>query len=157
MVTTYIPELKGSAYDGVTVRDLITMRSGVKWDENYSDPKSDVNRIITQPFVPFMKALPRAHKPGTVFNYNSGETNLVGVLVMHATHKHLADYLSGTIWSHMGAEQDGVWITGKDGNGAGGCCISMTLRDYARLKKRRLWRRFHIPLMFCQCGCCDES
>ncbi len=131
-ITTYIPELAGSAYDGVTVRDLITMRSGVKWNENYADPKSDVNRIITQPFVPFMKALPRAHQPGTVFNYNSGETNLVGVLVMHATHKHLADYLSGTIWSHMGAEQDGVWITGKDGNEAGGCCISMTLRDYAR-------------------------
>jgi CubicO group peptidase (beta-lactamase class C family) len=131
-ITTYIPELTGSAYDGVTVRDLITMRSGVKWDENYADPKSDVNRLIGQPFVPFMKQLPRAHQPGTVFNYNSGETNLVGVLVMKATHKSLADYLSEKIWSHMGAEQDAVWIKGQDGNEAGGCCISMTLRDYAR-------------------------
>jgi len=132
MVTTYIPELKGSAYDGVSVRDLITMRSGAKWDENYADPKSDVNRLIGQPFVPFMKQLTRAHKPGTVFNYNSGETNLVGVLVMQATHKSLADYLSEKIWSRMGAEQDALWIKGQDGNEAGGCCISMSLRDYAR-------------------------
>jgi CubicO group peptidase (beta-lactamase class C family) len=132
MITTYIPELKGSAYDGVTVRDLITMRSGVKWNEDYADSKSDVNSFSAQPIVSYMKTLKRAHAPGTTFNYDTGETNLAGVLVMRATHKHLADYLSQTVWSRLGAEQDAVWMDNRDGEELGGCCISMTLRDYAR-------------------------
>ena len=139
-VTTYIPELKGTAYDGVRVRDLITMRSGLKWNENYSDPKSDVNRFALEPLpkngedpvVAYLARLPRAHTPGTVFNYNTGETNLAGILVARATHKHLADYLSERIWSKIGAEQDAVWMLDRAGEELGGCCISMTLRDYAR-------------------------
>lgn len=131
-VATYIPELKGSAYDGVSVRDLITMRSGVRWIENYSDPKSDVNRFSAEPIVAYMKRLKRAHAPGTTFNYDTGETNLAGVLVMRATRKPLADYLSEKVWSKLGAEQDAVWMLNREGSELGGCCISMTLRDYAR-------------------------
>jgi CubicO group peptidase (beta-lactamase class C family) len=131
-VTTYIPELKGSAYDGVSVRDLLTMRSGAKWNEDYADPKSDVNSFSAEPIVAYMKRLERAHAPGTHFNYNTGETNLAGVLVMRATHKSLADYLSEKLWSKIGAEQDAVWMLNRQGDELGGCCISMTLRDYAR-------------------------
>jgi CubicO group peptidase (beta-lactamase class C family) len=131
-VSAYIPELKGSAYDGVTVRDLITMRSGVKWNEDYADPKSDVNSFSREPIVAYMKRLKRAHAPGTVFNYDTGETNLAGVLVMRATHEPLADYLSQKVWSNVGAEQDAVWMLNAEGAELGGCCISMTLRDYAR-------------------------
>jgi len=140
LVTTYLPELKGTPYDVVRVRDLITMRSGVKWDENYSDPKSDVNRFGAEPLPKnganpveaYMGRLPRAHPPGTVFNYNTGETDLAGILVTRATHKHLADYLSERIWSRIGTEQDAVWILDRGGEELGGCCVSMTLRDYAR-------------------------
>lgn len=131
-ITDTLPELKGSAYDGVTVGELITMRSGVKWNEDYGDPKSDVNSFYGKPIVDYMKKLPRAHKPGTVFNYDTGETNLAGVLVARATGKHLADYLSTTVWSKIGAEQDAVWMVDRGGDELGGCCISMTLRDYAR-------------------------
>jgi len=131
-VTTFLPELKGSAYDGVTVRDLITMRSGVKWNEDYADPKSDVNSFYGKPIVDYMKKLPRAHPPGTHFNYDTGETNLAGVLVARAVHKHLADYLSERIWSKIGAEQDAAWMIDRGGDELGGCCISMTLRDTAR-------------------------
>ncbi|HWA92613.1 MAG TPA: serine hydrolase domain-containing protein [Rhizomicrobium sp.] len=131
-ITRYIPELKGSAYDGVGVRDLLTMRSGVKWNEDYSDPKSDVARFSAEPIVAYMKRLPRAHAPGTHFNYDTGETNLAGVLVMRATHKSLADYLAEKVWSKIGAEQDAVWMLNREGSELGGCCISMTLRDYAR-------------------------
>jgi CubicO group peptidase (beta-lactamase class C family) len=131
-LATYIPELKGSAYDGVTVRDLITMRSGVKWNEDYGDPKSDVNSFSREPIVTYMKRLKRAHAPGTAFNYDTGETNLAGVLVMRATHAHLADYLSKTVWSKLGAEQDAVWMLNAQGDELGGCCLSMTLRDTAR-------------------------
>ena len=139
-IATYLPELKGTAYDGVRVRDLITMRSGVKWNENYSDPKSDVNLFGAEPLPKngadpveaYMARLPRAHPPGMVFNYNTGETDLAGILVARATHKHLADYLSERIWSKIGTEQDAVWMLDGAGNEHGGCCISMTLRDYAR-------------------------
>jgi CubicO group peptidase (beta-lactamase class C family) len=139
-VTAYLPELKGSAYDGVAIRDLITMRSGVKWNEDYADPKSDVNRFGVQPArkdglnptLAYMAKLPRAHKPGSTFHYDTGETNLAGILVARATHQHLADYLSQKIWSKIGTEQDAIWMLDYGGEELGGCCISMTLRDYAR-------------------------
>jgi CubicO group peptidase (beta-lactamase class C family) len=139
-VTTYLPELKGTAYDGVTVGDLITMRSGVKWNEDYADPNSDVARFASgalrkdkmDPIEAYMAKLPRAHKPGTFFLYDTGETDLAGILVARATKKHLADYLSEKIWSKVGTEQDALWILDQAGLELGGCCISMTLRDYAR-------------------------
>ena len=139
-VTTYLPELKGTAYDDVTVGDLITMRSGVKWNENYSDPNSDVGRFASgglrndkmDPIEAYMAKLPRAHKPGTTFLYDTGETDLAGILLTRATKRHLADYLSEKIWSKIGTEQDAVWMLDQAGEELGGCCISMTLRDYAR-------------------------
>ena len=139
-VTRYMPELAGTAYEGVTVGDLITMRSGVKWNEDYADPKSDVAQFAVQPapgdgvdpIEAYMAKLPRAHQPGTVFHYDTGETDLAGLLVARATKKHLADYLSEKIWSKIGAEQDAVWMLDQAGMELGGCCISMTLRDYAR-------------------------
>jgi CubicO group peptidase (beta-lactamase class C family) len=139
-VTDTLPELKNTAYDGVTVGDLITMRSGVRWNEDYADPKSDVGRFALggarkdgmDPVEAYMAKLPRAHKPGTVFLYDTGETELAGILLARATKKHLADYLSEKIWSKIGAEQDAVWILDAAGQEHGGCCLSMTLRDYAR-------------------------
>jgi CubicO group peptidase (beta-lactamase class C family) len=124
----------------VTVGDLITMRSGVKWNEDYADAKSDVNQFAFQParkdgmdpVVGYMAKLPRAHKAGTVFHYDTGETELTGILVSRATKKHLADYLSEKIWSKIGVEQDAIWMLDNGGEEMGGCCISMTLRDYAR-------------------------
>jgi len=139
-VTRYLPELAGGGYDGVTVGDLITMRSGVKWNEDYVDPKSDVNQFAFQPrtepgvdpIETYMAKLPRAHPPGTVFHYDTGETDLAGLLVARATRKPLADYLSEKIWTRIGAEQDAVWMLDQAGMELGGCCLSMTLRDYAR-------------------------
>jgi CubicO group peptidase (beta-lactamase class C family) len=116
------------------------MRSGIRWNEDYSDPKSDVALFASQPMPAdgmnpieaYMAKLPRAHEPGTVFHYDTGETNLAGILVARATKKHLADYLSEKIWSRIGTEQDAVWMLDGAGEELGGCCISMTLRDYAR-------------------------
>jgi CubicO group peptidase (beta-lactamase class C family) len=139
-VTDYIPELKGSGYDGVTVRQLLTMSSGVRWNEDYTDPNSDVARAGggaiepgINPIVSYMRKLPRANPPGAKFTYNTGETDLVGVLVSKATGKSLASYASEKIWKPYGMEQDGIWITDRSGHERGGCCMSMTLRDYARL------------------------
>jgi CubicO group peptidase (beta-lactamase class C family) len=137
--TAYIPELKGSAYDGVTIRNLLTMSSGVKWNEDYTDPNADVARSGARilepgvnPIVSYMKALPRANDPGTRFTYNTGETDLVGILVSNAVGKSLSQYASEKLWQAYGMERDATWIVDLAGHERGGCCMSMTVGDYAR-------------------------
>ncbi|MCR5877232.1 serine hydrolase [Phenylobacterium sp. J367] len=139
-VTDYIPELKGSGYDGVTVRQLLMMSSGVRWNEDYTDPNSDVARAGAtmpepgvNPLVSYMRKLPRAHEPGTMFTYNTGETDLVGVLVSNAVGKPISEYASEKLWKPYGMERDAIWATDLGGHERGGCCISMTLRDYGRV------------------------
>lgn len=138
-VSTYVQGLKGSAYDDVTVRQLLTMSSGVRWNEDYEDPQSDVARFNNHAAAPgedvtvsYLKTLPRAHPPGTVWNYNTGETNLIGVLVREATGKSLAAYLQEKVWQPFGMEADATWILGATGAEIGGCCIQAATRDYAR-------------------------
>jgi CubicO group peptidase (beta-lactamase class C family) len=139
-VTAYIPELAGSGYDGVTVAQLMTMTSGVKWNEDYTDPKSDVARMFLEPVpagedptVFYMKKLPRESAPGSKWVYKTGETNLIGVLVMRATHKPLANYLSEKLWKPYGMERDAFWMIDPSGHEVSGCCLSVSLRDYARM------------------------
>lgn len=138
-VTRYIPELAGSGYDGVTIAQLLTMTSGVKWNESYTDPNSDVARMYAEPApagmdatVAYMRTLPRETVPGEKFVYKTGETNLIGVLVSKAIgDRSIATYLSEKIWSQYGFEQDAFWMTDPTGHEVSGCCISASLRDYA--------------------------
>ena len=138
-VTQYIPTLRGSVYDDVTVRQLLTMTSGVKWNEDYADPKSDVALFALQKpvagediTVSYMKKLSREAPAGTKWVYKTGETNLIGVLVSSATGKKLSDYLSEKVWKPYGMEADAFWILGDTGHEISGCCLSARLRDYAR-------------------------
>lgn len=138
-VSRYVPGLRGSAYDDVTVRQLLTMTSGVRWNEDYEDADSDVARFNNAPpdpgldaTVSYMRKLPRAHPPGTVWHYNTGETNLIGVLVMSATGKSLARYLQEKIWQPAGMAAEATWLTNRSGQEIGGCCIQAATRDYAR-------------------------
>lgn len=139
-VTQYVPGLAGSAYEGVTVRQLATMTSGVKWNEDYTDPDSDVAR--TQSFViehgadaivAQMKALPREAEPGTKWVYKTGETNLIGLLVENAVGKPLAEYAKDKIVDPAGFEGGLFWMVDPRGGNIGGCCLSITLADYARM------------------------
>ncbi|WP_397393626.1 serine hydrolase domain-containing protein [Phenylobacterium sp.] len=139
-VTRYIPGLRGSAYDQVSVRQLLTMTSGVRWNEDYTDPNSDVALLFSTPpdpgldsTVSYMRKLPREAAPGSKWVYKTGETNLIGVLVTSATGKSLSAYLSEKIWKPYGMEQDAIWMIDERGQEAGGCCLSMTLRDYGRV------------------------
>ena len=138
-VAAYIPDLKGSVYDDVTVRQLLTMTSGVKWNEDYTDPKSDVALFAVHKAEPgldvtvsYMRKLPREAPAGTKWVYKTGETNLIGVLVSSATKKTLSAYLSEKIWKPYGMAQDAVWVTGSTGHEISGCCVSASLQDYAR-------------------------
>ena len=139
-VTKYIPDLAGGGYDGVTIAQVLTMTSGVRWNEDYTDPNSDVARMFIEavppgmdPTVAYMRKLPRADPPGAKFVYKTGETNLIGVLVRRATGKRLADYLSEKVWRRYGMERDAFWMTDQTGAEVSGCCLSVSLRDYARI------------------------
>jgi len=139
-VTQYIPGLKDSAYEGVSVRQLATMTSGVKWNEDYTDPNSDVaqmNRFVVEygadAIVAQMKSLPREAAPGEKWVYKTGETNLIGVLVENAVGKPLAEYAQAKIVEPAGFEGGLFWMVDPRGGNIGGCCLSITLADYARM------------------------
>ncbi len=138
-VADYVAELKGSAYADVSIRQLLTMTSGIGWNEDYTDRNSDVARFNEHKAGPgedqtasYMKTLKRVHPAGTKWNYSTGETNLVGILVSSATKKPLAQYLSEKIWAPFGMEQKATWILGKTGHEISGCCLNAATRDFAR-------------------------
>ncbi|MCZ0963181.1 serine hydrolase domain-containing protein [Paracoccus benzoatiresistens] len=140
MVVDYVPVLKGSAYDGVSIRDVLRMASGVQWNETYTDPQSDRRALLRaqisqQPdaAMKVMAALPRAAEPGTVHVYSTGETQVLGEVLRGAVKKPLAEYLSEKIWQPYGMEADANWwLASPDGIEIGGSGISATLRDFAR-------------------------
>jgi CubicO group peptidase (beta-lactamase class C family) len=139
-LTDYLPLFEGSAYDGVTVRNLLQMASGVAWNETYTDPSSDRRamleaQISQEPgsILRLMASLNRAAEPGTRQHYSTGETQVVGALVAAATGKNVADYLSEKIWQPFGMESDASWwLASEAGLEIGGSGLSATLRDYAR-------------------------
>jgi CubicO group peptidase (beta-lactamase class C family) len=139
-IVRYLPQFTGSAYDGVTVRQLLMMASGVAWDETYTDPASDRRRMLEaqiaqQPgaILDLMAALPRAAEPGTRWNYSTGETHIVGALVQAATGRPVADYLSEKLWAPLGMESDATWwLDSPGGLEVASSGLSATLRDYAR-------------------------
>ncbi|NCP18100.1 MAG: beta-lactamase family protein [Erythrobacter sp.] len=139
-VSQYIPGLKGSAYDDVTVEQLATMTSGVKWNEDYSDPNSDVAKMFNvtpepgqDQVVEYMKTLPREAPAGEKWVYKTGETNLIGVLVENAVGETLAEYAKRKIVDPAGFAHPLFWQTDLSGRSVGGCCLSAALSDYARV------------------------
>lgn len=136
-VTDYLPRLKGSAYDQTRIRDVLQMASGVAWDETYGDSNSDVGSYPSQDVVrmfEYLGAKEQVAEPGEEFNYNTGETDLVGALVRAAIGNNLATYLTHKIWNPFGMEADANWATHGEGGGErGGCCMNVTLRDYGRI------------------------
>ena len=135
-VSDYLPRLKNSAYDDVTIRHLMQMASGVEWNEDYADPDSDINTIVwdTLDVYEQLRDKPRFAASGEAFNYNTAETNLVGTLVRSAVGNNLSTYLSEKIWKPFGMQYDATWnLTEAGGGEFGGSSLNATLRDYARI------------------------
>ena len=140
-VVRYIPELKGTAFDGVTILNLMTMSSGVRWNEDYVDLTSDIalaggEEMVgdVPPLVAYAKRLEREAKPGTRRKYQTIDADMLGIVLSRALNgRTLADYISEKIWQPFGMEADASWLVDKAGIERGGCCLSITLRDYARL------------------------
>jgi CubicO group peptidase (beta-lactamase class C family) len=137
----YLPRLRGSAYEGVTIRNLLRMCSGVAWrEDNDADGRSEVYRLgkamvsrRSGSVLDLLCKLPRAQPQGGVFNYSTGESCLIAALVVAATGRPLADYSAEKIWKPAGMEADGHWqLESEDGLELGGFGVSARLRDFGR-------------------------
>ena len=139
-VTRYVPALAGCAYGEVTVRQLLTMSSGIAWIEDYTDKQSDVNRYsksladkVPGGVLALLRSCSRAHAPGAVWHYNTGDTYLLGTVVSMATGQTLADYMADRIWRPCGMEFDGFYtLESEGGQEIGGSRAGMSLRDIGR-------------------------
>jgi len=137
-VTDYLPELAGSAYDGVRIKDILQMSSGAGWNEDYSDPDFDINRFAQvsatggamSDFVPTLK---RETEPGTVNHYNSMDTQVLGMLLKAATGRTIADYMQEKLWHPLGMEASGHWLVDDTGMEMAYACLNATARDYAKI------------------------
>jgi CubicO group peptidase (beta-lactamase class C family) len=137
-VDEYLPELKGSGYDNVKIKDVLQMSSGVKFNEDYSDPKSDINRYW-EGFVfggsqdEFAATLENERPPGTYNKYVSIDTHVLGMIIVKATGKSLTDYLEEKIWKPIGNEYDAYWLSDEYGMEQANGGLNAALRDFAKL------------------------
>jgi len=135
-VTQYVPRLAASAYDGVTLKQLLQMSIGARWDETYSDAASDIReagRALAQggSRSEVAATLKREHAPGTYHRYSSIDTHVLGMVLRRATGRPLSEYLREKLWLRLGAESDAHWAVEGDGREWAAAGLSATLRDTA--------------------------
>jgi CubicO group peptidase (beta-lactamase class C family) len=135
----YVPELKGHPYGDTSIRDLLTMSSGIRFTENYGG-RDDASKLVANTLRQqtlggadtVLEFKQREAPAGTRFRYASADSQVLGLVLIAAVKQPLADYLSEKLWQPMGAEANATWLLDKGGYETGYCCINATLRDYAR-------------------------
>lgn len=153
-VEAFVPELKGSAWAGTTLRDVADMRSGMEGEENEADSYRNPARtafqleatlgwqLRTAPslsppirqgnLIGFLSGMKRANPPGAKWAYNSTNTALLGEVVARVSGKSLADALSDLVWSRIGADHDALLVQNEVGYPLAHAGLAATLRDLAR-------------------------
>ena len=136
-ITKYLPDFNGTGYEGVRIKDILQMSSGVKWNEDYADPNSDINRFGRtiakgSSFRGFAKTLEREKEPGTFHHYVSIDTQILGFLLAEVTGMSLKDYLYEKLWNKIGMEDEAYFIVDNDGVEMALGGLNATLRDYAK-------------------------
>jgi len=152
-ITDYVRELCGTAYEGVRIKDVLQMSSGARWVEDYSDPNSDIRRLVETvrsngSLDQFMTTIVRANDPGTYNRYCSADTQALGMLLSSATGVRLADYMHKKIWEPLGMEAPGYWLVDNCGRELAYAGANMVARDFAKLgelyRKRGSWSGVQI-------------
>lgn len=138
--SAYVPELAGTAYGATPIRALLSMASGITFNETYQ-PNDDVHRLVESLIGPTPVGAvaavgqfnARAAEPGTVFHYSSADSQVLGMVVSRAVGMPLPDYFSRRLWAPLGAEANAAWDVDGAGDALGFCCVVARLRDWARL------------------------
>ena len=166
-VLKYMPELRGTAYDGLSLKHLLSMRTGARWDDNFFAPGPGRDAHVAafvegrQRYVTAALGIrDRAGPPGVAFNYNSIEAAMVGEIVSRATGVPLSQYLSEKVWKPAGMESDAFYVldgppdVGREFTAGG---FNATLRDYARVGQMMLDRGRANGRQLVPAGWVDES
>ena len=137
-VTQYLPQFVGTGYDGVNIKDILQMSSGVGFNEDYGDYNSDINRFgrafaLGSPFEEFARSLQRVKEPGSYCHYVSMDTQVIGILLAKITGKTLTEYLIEKLWEPLGMEYGAQWLIDNTGFELALGGLNVTLRDYAKL------------------------
>ncbi|MFK7936084.1 MAG: serine hydrolase domain-containing protein [Saprospiraceae bacterium] len=137
-VEEYLPEMKGTGYEGVTIKDVLQMSTGVGFNEDYGDFNSDINRY-GRSFAwgssqdEFARSLKREREPGTFNHYVSINTHILAMILVRTTGKSLAEYTQEKIWTPLGMEFDAYWLTDDYGMEMGLGGLNVAARDYAKM------------------------
>jgi len=152
-ITHYVTSLKGSAYDGVSIKNVLQMSSGANWNEDYSDQNSDIHRLGAamageESLAEFVENIENAAEPGTLCQYNSADTQALGMLLVNATGRSITSYMQEKICQPLGMCSSGYWIVDKAGMEMALGGLNLTARDFAKIgelyRNQGLWRGVQI-------------
>ncbi|MDG1312027.1 MAG: serine hydrolase [Porticoccaceae bacterium] len=137
-LTDYAPELAGSAYDNVPIKDVLQMSSGASWNEDYGDPESDISRFsrifaLGGSMNEFAATLQPEKPSGTYNRYNSTDTQVLGMILSNAVGRSITDYMTEMMWQPMGAENRAHWLVDSNDMEMAFAGLNATARDYAKL------------------------
>lgn len=145
-VAQYVPELKDSAFGDATIRQVLDMRTGLKYSENYADPKAEIwehtraGGVLPRPpgyqgpqtFYDFLQGVKKDGEHGGAFAYKTVNSDALGWVIRRVTGKSIGENLSERIWSKLGMEQDAYFTVDSVGNEFAGGGLNSGLRDLAR-------------------------
>jgi CubicO group peptidase (beta-lactamase class C family) len=136
-VRKYLPELTSQTFDGVTVRHVLQMSSGMRFNEDYTDPEADINTMIglvpPMTYLEYINTLGREREPGTFNHYVSMNTQLLGMLLIRVSGESLTEYMIRKLWHPLGMEQEGLWTLDNEGHELAMGGLAASARDYAKL------------------------
>lgn len=137
-ISNYVPVEPGSAYDDVPIKQVLQMSSGARWNEDYHDPQSDVFRLNAAmagvgTLDEFVAGVVREDEPGTICRYNSGDTQVLGSLIVRATNRSITDYMQEKLYEPLGMTSPGRWLLDSTGMEVAFAGLNMTARDFAKL------------------------
>lgn len=166
-VTDYLPSLKKSGYDGVSIKNVLQMSSGVRFNEDYGNLFSDINRVgmyfaLNMPLADFIASLKPERKPGIFHHYISMDTQVLGMILHEATGKTLSGYAEEKLWKPLGMESDAYWLIDSSGMEMAFGGLNVTLRDYARFGRLYLkqgnWNgKQIIPAAWCKASVSPDA
>jgi CubicO group peptidase (beta-lactamase class C family) len=133
----YIRVTPGSACDGVSIKDVLQMSSGARWNEDYNDPASDIFRLAAAmgdggTLEEFVATMVRDNEPGRICRYNSGDTQALGALLVGATGRSITDYMQEKLVEPLGISSPAYWLVDSAGMEVAFAGLVMTARDYAK-------------------------